>query len=70
MAHSLQQNSKHAATIQQLIFNAVETKSSVFRNYISGLGSSPDQLYLDVKFEGIQLLNYARESALSRGLIS
>ena len=32
--------------------------------------STPDQLYLDVKFEGIQLLNYARESALSRGQIT
>ena len=64
------QKTRMMATIQQLVFNAVETKSSVFRNYISGLGSSPDQLYLDVKFEGIQLLNYARESALSRGKIT
>ena len=66
---SLQQN-RSAAKIQELLINAAETKFSVFKNYMSGLASSPDQLYLDVKFEGIQLLNYARESALSRGLIT
>ena len=66
---SLQQN-RSAAKIQALLINAAETKFSVFKNYMSGLASSPDQLYLDVKFEGIQLLNYARESALSRGLIT
>ena len=66
---SLQQN-RSASKIQELLINAAETKFSVFRNYISGLGSSPDQLYLDVKFEGIQLLNFARESALSKGLIT
>ena len=56
--------------IQQLVFNAAETKLSVFPNYISGLMSTPDRLYLDVKFEGIQLLNDARESAMSRGRIT
>jgi len=66
---SLQQN-RSAAKIQALLINAAETKFSVFKNYMSGLASSPDQLYLDVKFEGIQLLNYARESALSRGSIT
>ena len=64
------QKNRAMATIQQLVFNAAETKFSVFSNYISGLGSSPDQLYLDVKFEDIQLLNYVRESALARGFIS
>ena len=66
---SLQQN-RSAAKIQELLINATETKFSVFKNYMSGLASSPDQLYLDIKFEGIQLLNYAKESALSRGLIT
>ena len=27
-------------------------------------------MYIDVEFEGIQLLNYARESALSKGVIT
>ena len=66
---SLQKN-QTMAKIQQLVFNASETKLSVFSNYMSGLVSTPDRLYLDVKFEGIQLLNYARESALSRGFIT
>ena len=56
--------------IQQLVFNAAETKLSVFSNYMSGLVSTPDRLYLDVKFEGIQLFNYARESAMSKGRIT
>jgi hypothetical protein len=65
----LQKNQK-LATFQQLIFHVVETKFSVFPNYISGLVNTPDQLYLNVKFEDIQLLNNARESALSRGIIT
>ena len=64
------QKNQTMSKIQQLIFNASETKLSVFSNYISGLVSTPDRLYLDVKFEGIQLLNYARESALSKGEIT
>ena len=64
------QKNQTMAKIQQLVFNAAETKFSVFTNYISGLLTTPDRLYLDVKFEGIQLLNYARESALSRGKIT
>ena len=64
------QKNRHMATIQEIVFNAAETKFSVFSNYISGLRSSPDQLYLDIKFEDIQILNYIRESALFRGFIS
>ena len=64
------QKNRTMTTSKEIVVNAVETKFSVFSNYISGLRSSPDQLYLDVKFEGIQLLNYARESALSRGFIT
>ena len=64
------QKNQTLATIQQIIFNAAETKFSVFSNYLSGLLSSPDRMYIDVEFEGIQLLNYARESALSKGIIT
>lgn len=64
------EKNRYMASIEQILFNAAETKFSVFSNYISGLGSKPDKLYLDVKFEDIQLLNYARESALSRGYIT
>ena len=64
------QKNQTMATMQQLIFNAAETKFSVFSNYLSGLLSSPDRMYIDVEFEGIQLLNYARESALSKGIIT
>ena len=58
------EKNRYMASIEQILFNAAETKFSVFSNYISGLRSKPEQLYLDVKFEGIQLLNYSRESAL------
>jgi hypothetical protein len=64
------QKNQTMAKIQQLVFNAAETKFSVFSNYMSGLASTPDRLYLDIKFEGIQLLNYARESALLKGIIT
>ena len=64
------QKNQTMATIQQLVFNAAETKFSVFSNYLSGLLSSPDRIYLDIEFEGIQLLNYARESAISKGVIT
>ena len=64
------QKNQTTAKIHQLIFNAAETKFSVFSNYLSGLLSSPDRMYIDVEFEGIQLLNYARESALSKGVIT
>ena len=64
------QKNQTMASIQQLVFNAAETKFSVFSNYLSGLLSSPDRMYIDVEFEGIQLLNYARESALSKGIIT
>ena len=64
------QKNQTMATMQQIIFNAAETKFSVFSNYLSGLLSSPDRMYIDVEFEGIQLLNYARESALSKGIIT
>jgi hypothetical protein len=67
---SVLEKNRYMATIQQQLYNAAETKFSVFNNYISGLQSSPDQLYFDVKFEDIQLLNYARGSALSRGYIT
>jgi len=64
------QKNQTMATVQQIVFNAVETKFSVFSNYLSGLSSSPDRVYIDVNFEGIQLLNYARESAISKGIIT
>ena len=64
------QKNQTMSKIQQIVFNATETKFSVFNNYVSGLLSSPDRLFIDVKFEGIQLLNYARESALSKGVIT
>ena len=64
------QKNQTMATMQQLVFNAAETKLSVFSNYLSGFLSSPARMYIDVEFEGMQLLNYARESALSKGIIT
>jgi hypothetical protein len=64
------QKNQTMATMQQLVFNGVETKFSVFSNYLSGFLSSPDRIYIDVDFEGMQLLNFARESALSKGIIT
>ena len=44
------QKNQTMSKVQQLLFNAAETKFSVFNNYISGLLTTPDRLYLDVKF--------------------
>jgi hypothetical protein len=64
------QKNQTTSNMQQILYNAIQTNFSVFSNYISGLKSTPDRLYLDVKFEDVQLLNYARESAMTRGMIT
>ena len=64
------QKTQTMATIQQIIYNAFETKTSLFSNYLHSFSSSPDIIYLDIDFKGIQKLNYARDLALSRGQIS
>jgi len=58
------------ASIQQIIFNAAESKLDVVSNYLSGRASSPDMLYIDLGFEEIQALNFARQSALKKGIIT
>ena len=64
------QRDQTMSKIQNIVFNAVETKFSVLSNYLSGLTSSPTKIYIDAGFKEIQLLNYARESALSKGVIT
>ena len=64
------QKNQTMSKIQQIAFNAMETKFSVFSNYVDGFFTSPDKLFIDLDFKGVQLLNYARESALSRGIIT
>ena len=64
------QKNQTMSKIQQITFNAMETKFSVFSNYLDGFFTSPDKLFIDLDFEGVQLLNYARESALSKGIIT
>jgi len=58
------------ASIQQLVFNAAKTKWSVFGNYVSGVLSSPVRIYINISLEDSQLLDYARESAMSKGTIT
>ena len=38
------QKTQSMANIKQLLFNATETKFSVFNNYLSGFFSSPDKI--------------------------
>jgi len=64
------QKNQTMASIQQIVFHAAETKFSVFSNYFSGVLSSPDRLYIDIDFEGVQLLNFARDTALAKGIIT
>ena len=64
------QKQQTMASIQQIIFNAAESKLDVVSNYLSGRGSSPDMLYIDLGFEEMQALNFARQSALQKGIIT
>jgi hypothetical protein len=64
------QKNQTMASIQQLLFHAAETKLSVISNYFSGALASPDRIYIDIDFEDMQLLNYAREAALAKGIIT
>ncbi|MDC0456444.1 hypothetical protein OAM56_00860 [Alphaproteobacteria bacterium] len=64
------QKTQSMANIKQLLFNATETKFSVFNNYLSGFFSSPDKIYIDINFKDIQLLNFARDAAISKGIIT
>ena len=64
------QKNQTTAKIQQLLFNSINTKLNVVNNYISGLFAKYHKIYLDIKFEDIQLLNFARDRALSKGVIT
>ena len=64
------QKQQTMASIQQIIFNAAESKLDVISNYFSGRASSPDMLYIDLGFEEIQALNFARQSVLKKGVIT
>lgn len=64
------QKKQTMASIQQIVFNAAESKLDVVSNYLSGRASSPDMLYIDLGFEEIQALNFARQSALKKGVIT
>ena len=66
---SLQKN-QTAASMQQIIYNAAQTRLSVVANYFAGQYASTDRIKLDLDFEGVQLLNFARDSALSKGMIT
>jgi hypothetical protein len=64
------QKDQRMASIQQLIYNGLKTNISFVGNYFQGVFSSSERIYLDIDFEGIQALNYARESALNKGIIT
>lgn len=64
------QKQQTMASIQQIIFDGAESKLAVISNYLLGRASSPDVLYIDLGFEEIQALNFARQSALKKGIIT
>lgn len=64
------QRSQVAASIQQILYDGVQTNISAFNNYIKGLASNPEKIFIDINFEGIQALNFARQTALNNGIIS
>ena len=64
------QKKQTTAKIQQLLFNSINTNLNVVNNYILSLFAEYHKINLDIKFEDIQLLNFARDSALSKGIIT
>lgn len=66
---SLQRN-QTMSSIQQIIYNASQTKLNVVNNYINGIFSSADRINIDMDFEAVQLLNFVRSAAIKDGTIS
>lgn len=64
------QRNQTLSSIQQIIANSLETKFSVFNNYIAGSFADADRVNIDINFEDVQVLNYIRDSAIKNGIIS
>lgn len=63
------QRNQVMASIQQIIFNGIQTNVSVVKNYFQGITSDPEKVYIDINFEGMQALNFARNKAMENGSI-
>jgi len=64
------QKRQTAANIQQILHDALKTKTTVFRNYLNSYFEPAPKLTTNIKFEDIQLLNAVRENALEIGHIT
>lgn len=64
------QKRQTASNIQEILFDATKSKFEIFENYITGLFSKPDVLYVDIGFKEKKLLDFARKNSLSRGIIN
>lgn len=64
------QKRQTAANIQQILYDALKTKTSVFRNYLNSYLEPAPELTTNIKFENIQLLNAVRDNALEVGRIT
>lgn len=64
------QKRQTTANIQQILFDALKTKTSVFPNYINSYFEQAPKLATNIKFEDIQLLNAVRDNALEVGRIN
>ena len=63
------QRNQVMASIQQIIFNGIQTNISVVKNYFQGIASDPEKIYIDISFEGTHALNFARKKAMENGSI-
>ena len=64
------QKRQTAANVQQILHDALKTKTSVFRNYLNSYFEPAPKLTTNIKFKDIQLLNAVRENALEIGRIT
>ena len=63
------QRNQVMASIQQIVFNGVQTNVSVVKNYFQGIASDPEKIFININFEGSQALNFARNTAMENGSI-
>jgi len=58
-----------ASQILGLLSNAAKTKFKIIPNYINGILSSPEHIYLDIKHTDYQKIAYYRKISLERGQV-
>jgi hypothetical protein len=57
-------------SLRDAVWNIYDTKLNVVNNYFKSITVSPEKMFIDINFKNFQKLNYARDMAIERGIIS